>query len=90
MDRGVKEPIQPPEYVDWPGRGRANRQLLRGMSDYERGAGMAGTANYVTEDGAMLRLRDGVRWQAQYKNHTTKWKATAEEAIQDLEGRNAE
>jgi hypothetical protein len=60
------------------------------MSDYERGAGTAGSANYVTEDGAMLRLRNGVRWQAQYKNYTTKWKVTAEEAIQDLENRNAE
>ena len=85
-----REPIQPPEYVDWPGRGRANLQPLRGMSDYERGAGTAGSANYVTEDGAMLRLRNGVRWQAQYKNYTTKWKVTAEEAIQDLENRNAE
>lgn len=83
----VNEVKAAPEYVDWPGRGKAERQQPRGMSDYERGAGTPGHANYETKDKCCLSFRSGVRWQASYKCHSTKWFATPEEAIADCERR---
>lgn len=87
MDPRGKEPKEAPEYVEWPGHGRATRLQPRGMSDYERGAGCFGHANYVTENNHCLFFRSGVRWQAQFRGTTTKWFATPEEAIANLEKR---
>lgn len=70
--------------MDWPERGRASQQQIRGMSDYERGAGSIYSANYITADGAMLYLRNG-KWKAQYKNYTTKWKSSVEDAIEAID-----
>lgn len=85
-----KTPMAAPESVEWPGHGTANRQQPRGMSDYARGAGIFGFANYLTDDGYMLRFRDGIRWQAQYKGWTTKWFESAENAINNLNKRMAQ
>ncbi len=87
MDPRTNTPIKAPEYVEWPDHGVAKVQQPRGMSDYARGAESPYSANYITEDGRLLKFRDGVRWKAEYRGHTTKWKTTAEDAIQDLEKR---
>jgi hypothetical protein len=60
------------------------------MSDYQRGNG---NANYITKDGYLLRMRRkpvvGVIWQGQFKNVTTKWFPTAEEAMANVKEREA-
>jgi hypothetical protein len=65
------------------------RIIPRGMSDYINGAGLSGTANYLSEDGILLKLRTSYNkppeWQAQYKNFTTKRKPSAQEAIDSLD-----
>lgn len=78
--------LQPtPEYID-TSYGRANRLQPRGFSDYARGADMYGHADYVTDNKIVFRFRQGIRWQAQYKNCTTKWFATFQEAEAALTG----
>jgi hypothetical protein len=58
----------------------ARRLPLRGMTDYQRGNG---NAVYETADKHRLMCVHG-KWRAQYKNYTTKYYSSIEEATEQL------
>lgn len=67
--------------INWPNREIANLLPSRGMSDYQYGCG---NSVYETPEGFRLR-KTSRRWQAQYRNYTTKYRSTYQEAIETLE-----
>jgi hypothetical protein len=76
---------QIPNYIDLSAfnLGKADRLFPRGMSDYARGAGRPDASIFVTENGFKLHYLCG-KWRAQHKNFTSKWKASMNDAVQDV------